>query len=73
MYRNIRADPNVRGQALSEELWCWEPRTQTDLIFQCPDGFLKAHKLLLRGTCRIIDMAMQSKLNILFNYEVKSH
>ena len=61
MYQTIRIGPMDRGQSLAEEFWCWEPRTQTDLLFQCPDGFIRSHKLLLRGYSRTIARAMAGK------------
>ena len=61
MYQQINIGPLDRGQSLAEEFWCWEPRTQTDLLFQCPDGFIRSHKLLLRSCSRTIARAMAGK------------
>ena len=71
LYTCLKSDPNIWGQSLSRDFWYGEPRTQTDLVFQCPDGFVRSHKFMLRTCSRTIASALEGKvlnLNLRFLY-----
>jgi hypothetical protein len=55
----------IRHKDLTSVLWSGEARTQTDLVFLCRDGSAKAHKLLLKGFCRVIEEALDEGLFVL--------
>jgi hypothetical protein len=59
LYTTLKSDPHIWAQSFPGEFWYGEPRTQTDLVFHCPDGAMRSHKLLLKTCCPIVASALE--------------